>query len=53
MTTGLPFDDIRALLAKMPGVDEKALGAAREREALDVGLDDVEDDAPFDDEAEG
>jgi nicotinate-nucleotide--dimethylbenzimidazole phosphoribosyltransferase len=28
-----PFDDIRALLANMPGVDEKALRHAREREA--------------------
>jgi nicotinate-nucleotide--dimethylbenzimidazole phosphoribosyltransferase len=28
-----PFDDIRALLANMPDVDDKALSAAREREA--------------------
>ena len=28
-----PFDDIRALLADMPGLDDKALAAAREREA--------------------
>ncbi len=28
-----PFDDIRALLLKMPGPDEAALAAAREREA--------------------
>ncbi len=28
-----PFDDIRALLAKMPRTDEAALAAAREREA--------------------
>ena len=27
-----PFDDIRALLANMPGVDDKALTSARERE---------------------
>ncbi len=27
-----PFDDIRALLAKMPGPDEAAIAAARERE---------------------
>jgi nicotinate-nucleotide--dimethylbenzimidazole phosphoribosyltransferase len=28
-----PFDDIRALLADMPGLDDHALAAAREREA--------------------
>ncbi len=31
--TALPFDDIRALLGKMPGPDEAAIAAAREREA--------------------
>ena len=31
--TGLPFDDIRALLAQMPGPDGAALRAVREREA--------------------
>ena len=28
-----PFDDIRALLLRMPGPDEAAIAAAREREA--------------------
>ena len=32
--TALPFDDIRALLGKMPGPDEAAIAAAREREAV-------------------
>ena len=31
--TGLPFDDIRALVAQLPGPDEEAAGAARQREA--------------------
>ena len=31
--TALPFDDIRALMGKMPGPDEAAITAAREREA--------------------
>ena len=31
--TGLPFDDIRALLARMPGPDKDAVGRARAREA--------------------
>ena len=33
MTSPRPFDDIRALIAKMPGADEAAVAAAREREA--------------------
>ena len=33
MTAPRPFDDIRALLLKMPGPDEAAVAAAREREA--------------------
>jgi nicotinate-nucleotide--dimethylbenzimidazole phosphoribosyltransferase len=33
MTTGLPFDDIRNLLAKMPGPDEDARAAVRTRDA--------------------
>ncbi len=33
MTSPRPFDDIRALLAKMPKADEAAIAAAREREA--------------------
>ncbi len=32
--TALPFDDIRALLGKMPGPEEAAIAAAREREAV-------------------
>jgi nicotinate-nucleotide--dimethylbenzimidazole phosphoribosyltransferase len=35
MTTsmsGLPFDDIRALIARMPGADEVAVGMARDRD---------------------
>ena len=32
MTAPRPFDDIRALLLKMPGLDEAAVAAARERE---------------------
>ncbi|MCQ0987728.1 nicotinate-nucleotide--dimethylbenzimidazole phosphoribosyltransferase [Jiella marina] len=32
-TTGLPFDDIRDLIARMPGPDDAAVGVAREREA--------------------
>ena len=31
--TGLPFDDIRNLIAAMPGPDEEAASAARERDA--------------------
>ncbi|MGA0532031.1 nicotinate-nucleotide--dimethylbenzimidazole phosphoribosyltransferase [Hansschlegelia sp. KR7-227] len=31
--TGLPFDDIRALLAKLPGPDGEAVARVREREA--------------------
>ena len=31
--TGLPFDDIRALVAQLPGPDQEAAMAAREREA--------------------
>lgn len=31
--TGLPFDDIRALVATMPGPDEAAIAAARARDA--------------------
>ena len=31
--TGMPFDDIRSLIAKMPGRDEVAAASAREREA--------------------
>lgn len=33
MTTGLPFDDFRALLANLPGPDETATAAVRSREA--------------------
>ena len=33
MTSPRPFDDIRALIAKMPRADEAAIAAAREREA--------------------
>jgi nicotinate-nucleotide--dimethylbenzimidazole phosphoribosyltransferase len=33
MTSPRPFDDIRALIAKMPKADEAAIAAAREREA--------------------
>jgi nicotinate-nucleotide--dimethylbenzimidazole phosphoribosyltransferase len=33
MTAPRPFDDIRALILKMPGPDEAATAAAREREA--------------------
>jgi nicotinate-nucleotide--dimethylbenzimidazole phosphoribosyltransferase len=32
--TGLPFDDIRALVAKMPGPDETAAAAVRKRDAV-------------------
>jgi len=32
--TGLPFDDIRNLLDEMPGLDEAAVAAIREREAV-------------------
>ena len=32
MTASRPFDDVRALLLKMPGPDEAAIAAARERE---------------------
>ncbi len=32
-TTGLPFDDIRDLIARMPGPDRSAVMAKREREA--------------------
>lgn len=41
MTTGLPFDDYRALLARLPGPDEAAGAAARRRLARiapDTGL---------------
>lgn len=31
--TGLPFDDIRALIARMPGPDEAAVAAVRERDS--------------------
>ena len=34
MTSAHPFDDIRALLLKMPKADEAAVAAAREREAV-------------------
>jgi nicotinate-nucleotide--dimethylbenzimidazole phosphoribosyltransferase len=33
LTTGLPFDDFRALLNSLPGPDEQAASAARAREA--------------------
>ena len=33
MTTGLPFDDFRALLDALPGPDEAAMAAVRERDA--------------------
>ncbi len=32
MTTGLPFDDFRALLANLPGPDEAAVAAVRKRD---------------------
>ena len=32
--SGLPFDDIRALFARMPAADEKAVGAVRARDAV-------------------
>ncbi|MEP0509200.1 MAG: nicotinate-nucleotide--dimethylbenzimidazole phosphoribosyltransferase, partial [Aurantimonas coralicida] len=32
-TTGLPFDDIRDLVRRMPGPDVAAVNAKREREA--------------------
>jgi len=31
--TGLPFDDIRDLLTRMPGPDEAAIAAVRARDA--------------------
>ena len=32
MTSGLPFDDFRNLLANLPGPDEAAVAAVRERD---------------------
>ena len=32
MTSGLPFDDFRALLANLPGPDEEAVAAVRRRD---------------------
>ena len=32
MTSGLPFDDFRALLANLPGPDDKAIAAVRRRD---------------------
>lgn len=34
MTTGLPFDDVRALLRALPGPDAAAMAAARARDAI-------------------
>lgn len=34
MTTGLPFDDIRALISSLPGADEDARQGARARNAM-------------------